>query len=399
MISKKRAIIYGMFLVVITFMMTSTLNIALGGKVVISKDTYEEYKKYNKMIALEGLVKEDFYQKTSDEKLVDGAIKGMFSGLDDPYSQYYTKSEFEKLKEQTSGSFVGIGVYISPTSDDDSITIIAPIEGSPAEKSGIKAGDKILKVDGKVVSAKDSDKAISMIKGKKGTEVELTIKRGEQIFDVKVKRDEIVSKTVEGKVLEDNIGYIKITSFSEHTNKEFKKELATLKESSIKGLIIDLRDNPGGLLNVCKDIADSLIGEGTIVYTKDNKGKTEYLKSDKEKLGLPIAVLTNEGSASASEILTGAIIDNKAGISVGTTTFGKGLVQSVRELKDGTGYKLTTAQYFTPNGEYINEGRLCYEKIYKAVACFCCCFFSCMCFGLQRIKAGTKTCGINARMS
>ena len=354
MISKKKATIYAVFLVVITFMITSTINIMIGGKVVISKETYEEYKKYNKMIALEELVKEDFYQKPSDEKLVDGAIKGMFSGLDDPYSQYYTKAEFEKLKEQTSGSFVGIGVYISPSSDDDNITIIAPIEGSPAEKSGIKAGDKILKVDGKVVSAKNSDEAIAMIKGKKGTEVELTIKRGEQIFDIKVKRDEIVSKTVEGKVLDNNIGYIKITSFSEHTNKEFEKVLNTLKESSIKGLIIDLRDNPGGLLNVCKDIADSLIGEGTIVYTKDNKGNTEYLKSDKKKLGLPIAVLTNEGSASASEILTGAIIDNKAGISVGTTTFGKGLVQSVRELKDGTGYKLTTAQYFTPNGEYIN---------------------------------------------
>ena len=354
MISKKKAIIYGVLLVVITFLITSTLNIALGGKVVISKETYEAYKKYNKMIALEELVKDDFYQKTSDEKLVDGAIKGMFSGLDDKYSQYYTKAEFEKLKEQTSGSFVGIGVYISPTSDDDHITIIAPIAGSPAEKSGIKAGDKILKVDGKVVSAQNSDEAITMIKGKKGTEVELTIKRGEQILDVNVKRDEIVSKTVEGKVLDDNIGYIKITSFSEHTNKEFEKTLNILKQSDIKGLVIDLRDNPGGLLNVCKDIADSLIGEGTIVYTKDNKGNTEYLKSDKEKLGLPIAVLTNEGSASASEILTGAIIDNKAGISVGTTTFGKGLVQSVRELKDGTGYKLTTAQYFTPSGEYIN---------------------------------------------
>ena len=354
MISKKKAVIYGVLLVVVTFLITSTLNIALGGKVVISKETYEAYKKYNKMIALEELVKDDFYQKTSDEKLVDGAIKGMFSGLDDPYSQYYTKAEFEKLKEQTSGSFVGIGVYISPTPDDDHITIIAPIDGSPAEKSGIKAGDKILKVDGKVVSAQNSDEAIIMIKGKKGTEVELTIKRGEQILDVNVKRDEIVSKTVEGKVLDDNIGYIKITSFSEHTNKEFEKTLNTLKQSDIKGLVIDLRDNPGGLLNVCKDIADSLIGEGTIVYTKDNKGNTEYLKSDKEKLGLPIAVLTNEGSASASEILTGAIIDNKAGISVGTTTFGKGLVQSVRELKDGTGYKLTTAQYFTPSGEYIN---------------------------------------------
>ena len=354
MISKKRAIIYGVVLVVITFMITSTFNIALGDKVVISKSMYEEYKKYNKMIALEELVKEDFYQKTDDEKLVDGAIKGMFSGLDDPYSQYYTKDEFEKLTQQTSGLFVGIGVYISPTSDDDLITIISPIAGSPAEKSGIKSGDKILKVDGTVVSAQKSDEAISMIKGKKGTEVELTIKRGEQILDLKVKRDEIVSDTVDGKVLEDNIGYIKITSFTEHTNKEFEETLSTLKQNNIKGLIIDLRDNPGGLLNVCKDIADSLIGEGTIVYTKDNKGNTEYLKSDKEKLGLPIAVLTNEGSASASEILTAAIVDNNAGISVGTTTFGKGLVQSVRELKDGTGYKLTTAQYFTPSGEYIN---------------------------------------------
>lgn len=354
MISKKKAIIYGVLLVVITFMITSTLNIALGGKVVISKETYEEYKKYNKMIALEKLVKEDFYQETSEEALVDGAIKGMFSGLDDPYSQYYTKEEFEKLKEQTSGSFVGIGIYISATSDDNNITIIAPIEGSPAEKSGIKSGDKILKVDGKVVSVENSDEAVSMIKGEKGTEVELTIKRGDQILDISVERDEIVSKTVEEKVLDDNIGYIKITSFSEHTNKEFETALSTLKENDIKGLVIDVRDNPGGLLDVCKDIADSLIGEGTIVYTKDNKGNTEYLKSDKEKLGLPIVVLTNEGSASASEILTGAIIDNKAGISVGTTTFGKGLVQSVRELKDGTGYKLTTAQYFTPSGEYIN---------------------------------------------
>ena len=354
MISKKRAIMYGVVLVIITYIITSAFNIAIGGKVVISKATYEEYKKYNKMIALENMVEEDFYQKTDEDKLVTGAIKGMFSGLNDPYSQYYTKEEFDNLTQQTSGSFVGIGVYISPSEEDDHITIIAPIEGSPAEKSGIKAGDKILKVDGKVVSAKNSDEAVSMMKGKKGTEVELTIKRGEQILDVKVTRDKIVSKTVDEKVLDDNIGYIKITSFTEHTNKEFEKALKTLKQSDIKGLIIDLRDNPGGLLNVCKDIADSLIGEGTIVYTKDNKGNTEYLKSDKEKLGLPIVVLTNEGSASASEILTGAIIDNKAGISVGTTTFGKGLVQSVRGLKDGTGYKLTTAQYFTPNGEYIN---------------------------------------------
>lgn len=354
MISKKKAIIYSIVLVVVTALFTSTLQIALGNRVVVSRDVYEGYKKYNKLLGLESLVKEDFYKKTSDERLVSGAIKGMFSGLDDPYSQYYTKSEFERLKEQTSGAYVGIGVYISPTSEDNTITIIAPIDGSPSEKSGIKPGDKIMKVDGKAVSAKNSDEAIGMIKGKAGTQVELTIKRENKEFDVKVKREEIVSKSVESKVMDDKIGYIKITSFNETTYDEFKSALNELKEKGIDGLALDLRDNPGGLLDICKDIADELIGEGTIVYTKDNKGNTEYLKSNKKKLDLPIALLINEGSASASEILTAAIVDNNEGVAVGTTTFGKGLVQSVRELKDGTGYKLTTAQYFTPNGDYIN---------------------------------------------
>lgn len=354
MISKKKAIIYGIVLVMITALFTSTVQIAIGGKVVVSKEIYEGYKKYDKMIGLERLVKEDFYQKPKDNKLVTGAIKGMFSGLEDPYSQYYTKDEFNRLKEQTSGSFVGIGIFISPSADDDYLTVISPIEGSPAEKSGIKAGDKILKVDGKAVSAKHSDEAIGMIKGKKGTSVELTLMRDGKEFDAKVIREEIISKSIDSKMLEDGIGYIQITSFSENTYKEFKKALDTLKNDKLNALVLDVRDNGGGLLNICKDIADELIGEGTIVYTKDNKGNTEYLKSDKKELGIPMVILTNENSASASEILTGAIVDNKVGISIGTTTFGKGLVQSVRELNDGTGYKLTTAQYFTPNGDYIN---------------------------------------------
>lgn len=354
MISKKKAIIGSIVLVVVTAMLTSTLQIAIGNKVVIPKDLYESYKKYNKLIGLEQIVEGDFYKEVSEDDLVQGSIKGMFSGLGDIYSQYYTKEEFESLKEQTSGSFVGIGVYISPTSDDDYITIIAPIEGSPAEKGGIKAGDKIIKVDDQNVYANDSDKAISMIKGKAGTEVKLTLKRGEEELDLKIKREEIISKSVDSKVLEDGIGYIKITSFNENTYKEFTEALSNLKKQNIKGLALDLRNNPGGLLDICSEIADDLIGEGTIVYTKDNKGDKEYIKSDSNKLGLPIAVLVNEGSASASEILTAAIVDNNEGIAIGTTTFGKGLVQSVRELKDGTGYKLTTAQYFTPNDNYIH---------------------------------------------
>ena len=353
MLSKKRAFLYGVLLVMITALVTFNVDIVLGDKVVISKETYDTYKKYNKLLGLEELVKDDFYQKVDDTKIVDGAIKGMFYGLDDPYSQYYTQEEFKKLKEQTSGSFVGIGVYINPISDDEYITIKSPVKGSPAEKAGILSGDKILKVDGKVVTSENSDEAISMIKVKEGTTVELTIKRNDKVFDVNVKREKIVTDTVEYKTLEDSIGYIKISSFAENTYDEFKLALDGLKD--IKGLIIDVRDNPGGLLNVCKDIVDDLIGEGTIVYTKNNKGETEYLKSDKDKIDVPIVVLTNESSASASEILTGAIIDNNAGISVGTTTFGKGLVQTVRELKDGTGYKLTTAQYYTPSGNYINE--------------------------------------------
>lgn len=355
MISKKKAIIYAVVLVIVTALFTSTFQLAVGDKVVVSKDVYEGYEKYNKLVGLEGLIKEDFYQKPSDENLLNGAIKGLFSGLEDPYSQYYTKSEFEKLKEQTSGSYVGIGVYISPSSEDGLITIIAPMEGSSAERSGIKAGDKIVKVDGKVVSSNNSDEAIGMIKGKEGTDVVLTIKRDGKEFDVKVKREEIVAHTIESKILDNDIGYIKMTSFNENTYDDFKTALDDLNGKGIKALALDLRGNGGGLLDICKEIADDLIGEGTIVYTKDNKGNTEYLKSDKDKLELPIAVLINGGSASASEILTAAIVDNEAGIAVGTTSFGKGLVQSVRELKDGTGYKLTIAQYFTPNGDYINE--------------------------------------------
>ena len=169
MLSKKRAFLYGVLLVMITALVTFNVDIVLGDKVVISKETYDTYKKYNKLLGLEELVKDDFYQKVDDTKIVDGAIKGMFYGLDDPYSQYYTQEEFKKLKEQTSGSFVGIGVYINPISDDEYITIKSPVKGSPAEKAGILSGDKILKVDGKVVTSENSDEAISMIKGKEGT--------------------------------------------------------------------------------------------------------------------------------------------------------------------------------------------------------------------------------------
>ena len=355
MISKKRALIYSIFLVIVTIIGTSMFQITFGDKVIISKELYESYAKYNKLLGLEELIKEDYYQEVSEDNLVDGALKGLFEGLDDPYSQYYTVEEFKSLQEQTSGSFVGIGVYIGINPADNNITIISPIEGSPAYDEGIKAGDVVLSVDGKPVDPNKLDEVTKKIKGKENTYVKLKVKRGNKELDFKVKRQTIVTKSVASEVMDGDVGYLRITSFDENTYEEFKEHLAGLKEQGIKGLVIDLRDNPGGLLNICVDIADDLIGKGTIVYTKDNLGNKEYYKSDEKELDLPMAVLINGGSASASEILTAALVDNNKAVAIGETSFGKGLVQSVKQLKDGTGYKLTTAQYYTPNGDYINK--------------------------------------------
>lgn len=354
MISKKRALIYSIILVIVTVIGTTMFQITLGNKVIISKDLYESYAKYNKLLGLEGLIQEDYYKEVSENNLVDGALKGLFEGLNDPYSQYYTVDEFESLKEQTSGSFVGIGVYIGVNPENNKLTIISPIEGSPADKAGIKSGDIVLKVDGQSVETKKIDDVIKHIKGKENTKVNLNVQRKGEELSFDIKRETIVTKSVSNEVMDNNIGYLRIKSFDENTYKEFKENLNTLESKGVKGLVIDLRDNPGGLLDVCVDIADDLIGKGTIVYTKDNTGNKEYYKSDDKQVDMPIAVLINGGSASASEILTAALVDNNKAIAIGETSFGKGLVQSVKGLKDGTGYKLTTAQYFTPNGDYIN---------------------------------------------
>ena len=355
MISKKRALIYSIVLIIVTIIGTTMFQITFGDKVIISKELYESYAKYNKLLGLEELIKEDYYQEVSEDNLVDGALKGLFEGLDDPYSQYYTVEEFKSLQEQTSGSFVGIGVYIGINPEDNNITIISPIEGSPAYEAGIKAGDVVLSVDGQSVDPTKLDEVTKKIKGKENTYVKLKVKRGNKELDFNVERQKIVTKSVSSEVMDEDVGYLRITSFDENTYEEFKEHLTSLQKQGIKGLVIDLRDNPGGLLDICVDIADDIIGKGTIVYTKDNSGDKEYYKSDEKELDLPIAVLINGGSASASEILTAALVDNDKAIAIGETSFGKGLVQSVKQLKDGTGYKLTTAQYYTPNGDYINK--------------------------------------------
>lgn len=355
MISKKKAVIGAIILIVITFLFTSMFNLTTGNKVMISKTDYKEFQKLSKLRFLKESIEDEFYQDVNEKDLITGMERGIFDGLDDPYSQYYTKDEFEDLMEMTSGSYVGVGIVVSP-GEDGFIAVVAPIEDTPAQKAGILPGDKITKVDNVKYSAKEMDKAISIIKGKPGENVVLSIIREKTPeFDITIKREKIQLKSVKSEMKEE-IGYIRISSFDERTGVEFDENLASIKANNPKGLIIDLRDNPGGLLSQVKDVSDSILGEATIVYTQDKVGNKEYLKSNASgKLDIPLVVLVNGNSASASEILAGAVRDNKAGKLVGTTTYGKGLVQNVVKLKDGSGYKITMAQYFTPSGEYINE--------------------------------------------
>ena len=360
MINKRAAIFWAIILVIVTafgtFVVTNTIAISLGNKVVIAQEDYKAIKSMDKLMGLKEYIKSNYVEGAEGNKLIEGAIKGMFESLGDPYSVYMTKEEFKNFNESTKGSYGGIGVIVS-RSEDGYVTVVAPIEDTPGEKAGLKTNDKIIKVDDKDIVGIDLEEAVALMKGKKGTKVTLTVMRDNvrepKIFEIT--REEIILKTVKSNMMENSIGYIRITMFDEDTGSEFKKALKELTSQNMKGLILDLRQNPGGFINQCVDVADELLDEGLVVYTEDKAKKREDYKSGKGKLEVPFVVLIDEGSASASEIVSGAIKDRKAGLLIGVKTFGKGLVQSIEQLKDGSGIKLTTQKYYTPNGISINK--------------------------------------------
>lgn len=290
-------------------------------------------------------------------KMGDIIYKAMVSGLDDKYAAYYTKDEYKDISEKTKGEFCGIGAYISQGKNDNSLKVAGVVNGGPAEKAGIKKGDIIVEVDGENIQGKDSSYAVSKMKGKKGTNVSISVMRkgNKKPITFNIKREVIHDNTVSYKMLDNNIGYISVSAFETVTKKQFKSAVDCLEKKNEKGLIIDLRDNGGGLLDTALDMLDHILPKKLVVYTKDKNGVAEeyYTKDDKE-IKIPIVILVNGNSASASEVFCGALRDYGKAKLLGTKTFGKGIVQSSFAFRDGTGLKFTTSKYYTPKGINIH---------------------------------------------
>ncbi len=313
------------------------------------------------VLRAEKIIKSSYYKDVDDATLYKGALQGMMASLNDQYSWFVDEGSYKELTQDLGGKYTGIGVNVTLDTEDDLITVVSPIEDTPAFKAGIAAGDKIISVNGTPVSKSNYQDAISMMRGSGndvGDEIKLTIRRAATGADeeMTLKREEITLKTVKYKMLDDKVGYIRITSFDENTGEEFTSALTEL--SGMKGLVIDLRNNGGGMLEPTLKIADSLLPEGLITYFEYRNGeKTEY-KSDADYLDIPLAVLINGSSASASEVLSGAIRDHSRGTLIGEKSFGKGIVQSIlpfMKTKNGeTAIYITTSRYFTPSGECIH---------------------------------------------
>lgn len=351
-------------LVIITVLITSLVTtiviynfVIKSGKIAIKSDDNSSLGGLEATLAsFRSVLEEKYMGEIEDETLIEGAIKGYVSALGDPYTTYYTKEEMDELMEETTGNYVGIGIYMTLDLENNAIYVVKPMEGSPAEEAGIKAGDLITKVDGIEYSGEELDQASNAIKGKEGTKVKLEILSNGQTREIEVERRKIiVSHIVEKKF--DNIGYLLIEDFDGGCADEFEEKYKELEKQGIDRLIIDLRNNGGGVVNEAVDIADMLLEKDkTILITKDKKGNEEVKKCDNEaSITMPVVVLTNGYSASASEILVGALKDNERATIVGTKTYGKGVIQEVDRLNDGSGLKITIEEYYTPNRDKINK--------------------------------------------
>ena len=321
----------------------------------VTDKNYENLKVFSNVLYI---VQKDYVEETDVNGLIEGAIDGMLSTLD-PHSSYMPPDVYKEMQVETKGKFGGLGIEL--TVKDGTLTVVSPIEDTPAFRAGIEAGDQIVKIEGKSTKNMSLMDAVKKLRGKKGTEVTISIMREgfTQSKDFTITRDVIQIKSVKSKILNKRIGYIRITQFQEQTTTEFRKALKEIeaKVPTLSGLILDLRNNPGGLLQQAVDISDEFLGSGLIVYTQGrSKAQKMEFKAHREETrhDYPIIVLVNAGTASGSEIVAGALQDHKRALILGTRTFGKGTVQTIIPLDNGAGLRLTTAKYFTPNGRSIH---------------------------------------------
>lgn len=348
--NKKRFIEGALVGALVTLLLTGIVFFGFGHNVVSLGTVY-------KLSQLKGLIDENYLGKADGEELKEGLYKGYLEALDDPYSIYYDAQETKQLNERLSGQFNGIGALLTQDKDTGVITLIRIYKDSPAMDAGLKDGDILYQIEGRDVTGEDLNKVVNDIKGDRGTKVNLTVIRGsdDQQITVNVTRDVVEKQTVDSRMLEDGIGYLAVSEFDSVTYSQYKEALDDLENQGAGSLVIDLRNNPGGNLDIVCEMLDLILPKGVIVYTEDKNGeRKEYTSDSNQQVKMPIAVLMNGQSASASEIFAAAVQDYDRGQIVGTQSYGKGVVQKLYDLMDGSCVKLTSAEYFTPEGRKIN---------------------------------------------
>ena len=354
-------IIAMIWMVIITTVVSVGATLALmenDGAYFVSQDDYDALQRYRRLEEVHDVLVQDYYLEVDEDALVTGAIRGMMEAVDDPYTFYYTPDEMTKSNEQSEGVYHGVGMVVQLT-DAGYIEIARVYENSPAEKAGLKMGDCIVGVNGSDVSGesgKTLNDAVQLIMGEDGTEVQLTVLRAGEMLEFTATRAAVSISYVEYSLIGENVGYLNLSQFTGDDVEGFKEAVSAFKSADISGMIVDLRNNPGGLLDHVVEISDMLLPEGLITYVEDRHGNRQEERSDEKYWDVPMVVLVNGMSASASELFTAAMQDYDRATVVGTTTFGKGIVQNlITFAEDGAGMQLTTASYYSPNGRAIHK--------------------------------------------
>lgn len=351
---KKFLLKYGLTVMVVTAVVTALVVSAVYGTMLF---TNKDMVVYNKFKEISQIIDEKYLFSYEEDQMVDMALKGMVAGLGDPYSAYLDEDDLEQRETMLNNGYVGIGIEAAVDKEDNLVTVVSIIEGGPAQEAGLQPNDKIIEINGENVAGLNINDVTGKLKdGPVNEEIQLVVLRNNERINVTIKREKVEYISIKAQLLEEGIGYIRITTFNENTDEKFAEALNSLEQQGAKRFIIDVRNNGGGLVDSAQNIADLFIDDGLLFYTQDKNGNKKEYKADREKENYDkIIVLTNGNSASASELLTGALKDHGAAVTMGEKTFGKGIIQSMLSLGQDYGLVLTTEEYYTPNGNQIHK--------------------------------------------